>query len=459
MAGRKVLASRLAGGVWMLLLLAAVPGARAQPQFPDTAPVRSSSGQFIIFATRSGFQPPWLTKLSENTNYIRLKPALLAVSCERIKQKLWDQLGMAGPWRGKIFLNLHPAKSANDTVTVVREKSPEGWEYVVAMPDIMARDRFLRAMVEVLLSEIANRGAGSRPADVPTWLAEGFCGELRALNKVELFLPPPTLRVRGLTLDPQTVIERWTSPGQQARKDFRSRPPLTFQQLSWPAAGELSGQAGEVYDRSALLFVDSLLHLPDGAACFRSMLEDLPRYYNWQLAFLRAFRSRFQTPLDVEKWWALQVVYFTGRGLFDRWTREESLKKLDEALQLRIEVRPGEDELPLHHAATLQQLIRELQLPAQAEILKRCRSDLNLLRLRVAPDLVSLVDDYRNVLQTYLQRRGISGQAGNIPPRGPMWDRLAQETVARLNVLDRRRESFRTPAKPPTSTTGQAAVP
>jgi len=38
------------------------------------------------------------------------------------------------------------------------------------------------------------------------------------------------------------------------------------------------------------------------------------QYYNWQFAFLQAFSATFQQPLDVEKWWSLQLLHFTGRG-------------------------------------------------------------------------------------------------------------------------------------------------
>lgn len=433
------------GPVAFALVLLEAAGAPDLPS-PRLAPIESASGQFVVFAAPPARRAPWLTRLAENTNYILLEPTLLAVSCERIKQKLCDQLGVTSPWRGKVYLNLHPASSPAEGVTVVAQKSPGGWEYLVALPDILSRDRFVRAIVQVLLSEIANRSAGVHPAEVPRWLVDGLGGELRALNEVELFLPPPTLTARGLAVSRLLVSARWSDPGEQARQAFRSRPPLSFEQLSWPAESQLTGEAGEVFGRSALLFVDALLHLPDGPVCLRAMVEDLPRHYNWQMAFLDAFRPRFQTALDVEKWWALQVVYLTGHDLFDRWTPEESRKRLDAALRFPVEVRTAGGEMPLRGEVNLQTLIREWPLPRQARVLQDELADLDLLRLRVAPETGSLVEDYRRVVQVYWDKRGLSAQLLGKGPPGPVADRVAQQTIAQLNALDLRREALRTPS-------------
>ena len=98
---------------------------------------------------------------------------------------------------------------------------------------------------------------------------------------------------------------------------------MTFEELSWPTAANSTGAAGEFYGDSAQLFVDELLSLPDGRACLRAMVAELPRY-NWQFAFLHAFGAYFQRPLDVEKWWALQVVQFTGHDLGQTWPEEKA---------------------------------------------------------------------------------------------------------------------------------------
>ena len=90
--------------------------------------------------------------------------------------------------------------------------------------------------------------------------------------------------------------------------------------MSWPDEAQLSGADGGVYRASAQLFVNELLELKDGPAHLRAMLATLPEFYNWQTAFQSAFREDFPRPLDVEKWWALQVVNFVARDPGPAWT-------------------------------------------------------------------------------------------------------------------------------------------
>ncbi len=61
----------------------------------DTAFTRSSvSGQFVVIGVEPVLvvQPPAFAVT--NAELVRLEPALLAVSAERIKQPLWRQLGV-----------------------------------------------------------------------------------------------------------------------------------------------------------------------------------------------------------------------------------------------------------------------------------------------------------------------------------------------------------------------------
>src|SRR5262249_24589527 len=117
---------------------------------------------------------------------------------------------------------------------------------------------------------------------------------------------------------------RRMNPVAGAIQTFRSGSPLTFDQLSWPTEEQLSGSGQSVYASSAQLFVSQLLHLKRGPQAFQAMLTKLPDYLNWQLAFLDAFHAHFQNALDVEKWWALEMVQFTGRDLLHLWNHEES---------------------------------------------------------------------------------------------------------------------------------------
>jgi hypothetical protein len=422
----------------------------AQPLVAGQAPTtQSASGQFVVFAPRYAPRGALVANLSTNAGFIALEPTLLVISCERIRQKLWAELSIMPPWRGRVSIHLYPARSGDDLVAVVTEKSPGAWNYRLEMPDTLSRERFVRAIVQVLLLEIAQRNSGGRSVEIPLWLVEGLAADLRATSETELLLPPPSLNVRGLSLAPPVSQEaRWVNPLQGARQELLTRPALTFDQLSWPTEGQLAGDQGPVYRYSSQLFVASLLRLPNGPACLRTLLAQLSRYYNWQLAFFSAFRPLFRSPLDVEKWWALQVVQFTGRDLSQTWTLDDSLKKLDEILPSRVEVRSVQNELPLRSEVNFQTIIREWPPERQREMLQRKLGELDALRLRVAPAAVAMVDDYRHVLLTYLQKRFSPGPLALFRRRsGSNVDRASRDAIAQLDVLDRQRHALQAPAR------------
>ena len=143
--------------------------ARAQTSFPDTSSARSVSGQFIVTGVPSpaaGAGLAAMPGIATNTDFVRLEPALLAVSAERIKESLRRELnrefktpGVNAPPHGKIFLALHPAQSTDEDVTIVSRRSPGGWDYQVRLPDVLSRTRYLRALTGVLLLELAGEGA------------------------------------------------------------------------------------------------------------------------------------------------------------------------------------------------------------------------------------------------------------------------------------------------------------
>ncbi len=424
----------------IVMVVASVVLENAGAQFVPgrQTPAQSASGQFIVRGSQSTEVSPALSGLATDTNYILLQPALLAVSCERIKQKLWLELGVNAAWRGRIYLNLHPARSPDEWVKLVSVKFADGWNYRVELPSPVSRDRYIRAIVQALLLELSNRNAGDRASEVPTWLAEGLGRELRAAYETELFLPPPKMNVRGLTIGPTFIRNAlWSNPLGHAQRQLRTHTALTFEQLSWPTAGQLDGAAGETYRCNAQLVVDRLMSLPDGPANLRTMLETLPRYYNWQTAFLNAFRSDFPNLLDVEKWWALQVVQFTGLDLTQTWPVDESWRKLDEILHAPMDVRTEKTELPMRTEVTLQSVLRQRGSAQQVQLLQRKLRDLDLLRLRVPAEVRPMVEEYRRVLQNYLQKRG----AITVTQSGAVVGPQTEETIRQLNVLDVRREA------------------
>jgi len=440
-ANRLAFARPLSGLVLAAVALGAVcfsftSAAQVWPAGVDQAR-RSFSGQFIINAVSpKGPTSRLISNLETNAGYIRLDPTILPVSCERIKQLLSRELGLGSPWMGRIFLSLYATRSPDDPVLITTSQFRDGWQYWVELPELVNRQRYVRAITEVLLLETANRTATEHSAEIPVWLTEGLSLRLMLSSEMEIILPPPRPAGGGFSLATRVVNARKENPLEFVHKQLCASPPMTFQQLSWPAIDALEGEAGAAYRNNAYFFVNELLQLDSGRACLRAMLAQLPRHFNWQFAFLQAFRAYFQRPLDVEKWWTLHLEHFTGRELSQTWTPDESWRKLDEMVRSAVQVRTSTNEMPLHMGVKLQTIVREWDRPRQDQALRQKVAELQMLRLRLAPELVPLADEYCRALSQYLQARDHSG----LPLLKKTARRhAAEQTVRRLDQLDSRR--------------------
>lgn len=426
----------LLGPLAIAALLLACPLARAQFLAPEGLTTRSHSGQFILASSR---EPSPATPLLEtNRECVRLSPVLLPVACERIKQEVWRELGAAGAWRGKIFLSLYPARSAGDEVVIRSELFQDGWQYRVELPHVVNRERYVRAIVQVVLLELANRNARERAAEIPLWLVEGLARELIASNEAAIILASPAPAGNAVGFAATQINTKKRGSLDSARKTLSLRTPLTFEQLSWPDAGAWEGETGDVFQASAHLFVAELLRLKGGRAALLAMVDSLPRFYNWQFAFLEAFRAWFQGPLDVEKWWTLRLVQATGRDLGEPLALGDSRVKLDEVIRHPIKVRIGTNMVPFGAEASLQTIIRDWSRDQQTVALEAKLRELASARPRVAPEVAPLVDEYREVIATFLKERDPEGFT--LPFRKKALRRQAANTaIVRLDALDRQR--------------------
>jgi len=446
---------RSAAGVllgWAVLQLGSVTGLGQPATLPPLArtpePVRnlrSYSGQFIV-ALAHGSGSRHLPGLSTNRSLVTLEPTLLTVSCERIKQLLCRELGATAPWEGKIFVVLFPAASDNDPITITCEHLKDGWQYRLEMPDVISPPRFTRTLVQLLLMEMANRTAADRSAEIPLWLAEGMTRQLQATSEKEIILPPPTMGGKGIAVSTSEVNAELGHPLKSAHTLLCAHPPLTFEQLSWATPNQYGGSDGDLYSASAQLFVQELLQLKDGRACLRAMLAELPRHYNWQLAFLRGFHPHFQRPLDTEKWWALRVVRFTGRELEQTWPLNESWEKLNAAVHAPVQLRAGPNDLPMSAEVSLQTVIREWDHPRQTQALQDRVRELSLIRQRVAREAVELTDRYRVVLETFLRDRDKTSLL-LLFRKQVAFKRAAEQAVRELDALDAQRLGVRPAAR------------
>jgi hypothetical protein len=455
---RRIVASLNHAAIQCLLVFCALLFplfARAQFSTPQAVSARSISGQFIVIGSAENSPLINSRNVTTNADLVWLGPALLAVSAERIKESLWHELGVepAAPWRGQIFITLHPAQSFDEEVEIVAKPSAGGWSYLVRLPDVLPRTRLTRAMTGVLLLEFANRNAQSHSAEIPAWLTSGLSEELLAAGSRGIILSSPDKIVNGLPVTQIDASRHGLDPLADARRVLKNFPALTFEQLSWPTGAQLSGEDGGVYQASAQLFVNELLNLKNGVSRLRVMVETSPQFYNWQTAFQSAFRENFPRPLDVEKWWALRVIGFAARDPGPQWTPAVGRGKLDEILSVPVEFRESSNALPAHAEISLQAVIRNFDPERQTAILQAKLRDLELAQFRMAAPLAALTAGYRNALAGYLGR---GGEVAPPPParkHAPVASKKASpgDTLKRLDALDAQRRTVESAVQPDNS--------
>ena len=371
---------------------------------------QSASGQFTARTFdhhSSGLKPPVVSRVPINgdwafmlqppptpaTTEIKLVPALLIVSCDRIKNAFLIDLGMGDAWRGRIDLFINAARPENDGTLLAAVRGLDGWRYELELPQEIKPQMLMRTVVEALLVEAANRDAGDQSAEIPLWLIEGISAHLQAYNLPTFFVQPQMqMAANKVKLTELNAV----------RDQLRRNAPLTFQQLSWPEPENLAGENCQLYSSCAQLFFDELLRFPDGPRCLREMIQQLPHHLNWQTAFLMGFSPHFGQLRDVEKWWALACADFCGADWTRRRGLQESWRRIQDALDVPVEIHFGPDRLPTPAEVTLEEVISQWNLAQVVPVLERCTQNLDLLRVQIAPELGPLVEAYRTTLQRYL---------------------------------------------------------
>ncbi|MGZ5545634.1 MAG: hypothetical protein ACXWIU_13260, partial [Limisphaerales bacterium] len=253
--------------------------------------------------------------------------------------------------------------------------------------------------------------------------------------------------LRAFNLPTFLVQEKVTMLGNRIKLDaldvvrehLRHEQALSFQSLSWPDAENAGGRSAGIYRDSAQLLVHELLHLKRGRAELHNMILALPAYKNWQFTFLAAFRPHFQKILDVEKWWALTCVSFAGSQATEKWTTEETRRRLQDLLDVPVEVHVTADRMPAAAEITLQEVIQHWEPVAEAEAVNRTLAGLHLVQWHCAPELNKTISGYITTLQNYLHDR----DRGQKIFRGPHAARVAslkKKVCLELDKLDAQRD-------------------
>jgi hypothetical protein len=425
--------------------------ASAQFSPVETGSARSVSGQFIIIGSKENSPLARSPRFANDDSLVHIEPALLAVSAERIKESLWQELDIHGEWRGKIYFALHPARSLDEDVIIISNPSAGGWSYQVQLPDVLSRTRFTRAMTGVLLLEYANRSAQSHSAEIPAWLTDGLSQQLLAEEPAAMILSSPDKIIDGLTQNRTVATQRPSDALDGARRVLQNNSALTFGQLSWPNDAQLDGDDDGVYRASAQVFTGALLGLKNGPDHLRAMLADLPGCYNWQTAFQNAFQENFPRPLDLEKWWALQVVGFVARDSGPVWTPAASRAQLDAILGVPVEIRSASNSLPERAEISLQAVIRNFDQPQQAAIFAVKLRELELAQFRMTAPLAALAGGYRRAVADYLEqgKTAESVRSAAAHPQAASQKVNARDTLKKLDELDAQRRRMEADIREP----------
>ncbi|MBI2950425.1 MAG: hypothetical protein HYY23_22580 [Verrucomicrobia bacterium] len=412
-----------------------------------TAPPTRRAQNFLVQDLRGTARGSASLKSELGRPLVQLDLDVLALSADRIKQSVCRELDVSARAWGRIHLCLVPAAGVDQEIHILATRFADGWHYRVNVPDQIEDLKLVRGLVEVLLLELANRRGGPKSAEIPLWLTEGLSSQIGNTLGPDLVLQSlPS----GWMLQSARNVGGWQDAGgldklRQARSVLRHAAPASFAELGHPPLDTLQGGSSPTrFQSSSQLFVAELGHLPNGRACLVNMLQELPSCWNWETAFLRAFRPYFTRLLDVEKWWTVVVTSFTGRDPGQVWAAEICFEKLDEILLQPAHVRLTAEVMPVRTYVTPQQIIADWDVASQKVALERALGQLALLRVHCPLDVASLIERYRAIFVNYLQKRAeansFSSSKGQATISIPL---LLRETIDRLDELYRQREALR----------------
>ncbi len=374
-------------------LLGADPFARiagfcATCGFSGVESVASESGQFVVHSAAVSIRP----RIETNSpTIIILEPELVVVTAERAKRALRQELRITDQFRDKIHLSVLDRAPFGQPVAVVSQIHSDGFLYKVGFPAQIEGMQFAKGLVQVLLLEYANRGV-RRCAELPAWLIEGMTRQ--TITAVQ---PAYVMNRNPVTIE-RSGYDRLAI----TRAFLQTNSPLSIQELSFPKV-DMTEEERSRFVASSHLLVHRLLELPDGPALMARFLQMLPRTMNWQTALFTVFKSHFDGPLALEKWWMLNWLEF--RKLPESWPVPVTLSRLDALLSCPVEIRTGTNSIPSQRHATLQELILSADLAAQREVIGQKVQQLFFASVNVPAELLPLWSGYQRELDSYLQKR------------------------------------------------------
>jgi hypothetical protein len=395
----------------------------------------SQSGQFIVHGPLQPATPP-VVKDPNAPQLIEMEPQLIAVTAERTKRVFLAELGVNDTFHDKIHVLILPRARPESPIEVMSQIYSDGFQYHIGLPAYLEPARLVKAIVQVILQEYANRGT-HRNSELPSWLVEGMDREL--LSSMQ-----PAAVVNRL---PVTIERLGYDRLGGTRAFFQTNSPLTVEELTFNNLEKLTPLERTRYERSAHLLVYELLRLRAGQGLMSAFIQSLPQALNWQTAFFSVYRQYFHTPLDFEKWWMLRCVEIRDRRARQNWNVAVSLDRFQSLLRTPTEIRASTNAIPERRDATLQQVLTSLDFGVQKEILGQKLQQIFFLSPNLAPEVASLASAYEQAIETYLEKRtGDQPTLKSDPEQRLQF--LVKSTVKNFDELDQAAEEIRAGRRP-----------
>ena len=136
---------------------------------------------------------------------------------------------------------------------------------------------------------------------------------------------------------------------------------------------------------------------------------------------------------------SLQLLQFAGRQLGHTWACDESLQKLREALRVPVKIYENTNALPDRAELSIQEALARLETQDQTgALITRKIRELELVHLRIAPELAYLPAEYRAALHAFAQEQPLTKTNPKTVPIKPGQRRSIRNLAERLDLLDQR---------------------
>ena len=403
---------------------------------------RSLSGQFMAYGPISPKRRGGI--LDSNAGTILIAPDHVVVTAERVRNALFRRVGLPPMPGSRLMMRLNPIMLPRATVPVVTDRHINGYTYELTLPSEIESDKLVRALVQVTLLDLANQKPQLRDTEIPLWMTVGFTQVLLAQPDLVLVIESPRMEGRSVPTEfaRKDIRQHDSLVGVRAR--LRVRRAFDFSEIAMPSPAHLRGENWRDFQACSHLLVDRLLAVRAGGVRLQNMIRKLPDNMNWQTSFLKVYGDLFSDMLEVEKWWAVTIVQFTGQNQYQNWTLLEAVEKFENLLKLPAEVRLNDADSPLEAEVTLQQVIRGWDFAVQKQTLKQKINQLLIARVKMPRQLLPFLNEYGHILEKYVTTRqrieSFKPRRGQVRPRlAPVVD----EAVRQLDSADRRLVLFK----------------